>query len=225
MTTRRRPSQATFRRRRIVALLVVITPILLVARACTGGDSAPAATVAPSASATARPTATASASASAAASASARATSASASPSASATPTPTLTATPELRDCPNSRLVVTVTTDAPTYKVGDRVTLSMRIGQTGDTPCKRDIGALANEIYVTDTNNLVVWSSDACQADAKMQVVTLKPGAVYGNTQVWNGANTGRDCSSLSPDATAGTYRAFARNDTVVSKPYTFTIA
>ena len=222
MTSRHsRPTRATYMRRRLVALLVVITPVLLLLRACSGDDAA--SLPVPSPTPTTSSAAATSAASSAAATASATA-SASVSTSPTPTPTPTLTAVPELRDCPNSRMVVTVSTDATTYKVGDRVTISMRIGQTGDTPCKRDIGALANEIYVTDANNLVVWSSDACQVDAKLQVVELAAGAVYGNTQVWNGANTGRDCSSLSPDATAGTYQAYARNDTVVSKPYTFNI-
>ena len=86
------------------------------------------------------------------------------------------------------------------------------------------MGALSNEIYVTDIDGAVVWSSDACQAEAKPQIATMKPSAVFGNTQVWGGQNSGRDCTQAAPDAAPGSYLAYGRNDTVISKAFAFTI-
>ena len=108
--------------------------------------------------------------------------------------------------------------------IGSPVTIAMRITNIGKLDCLRDVGALANEVYVTDIDGIVVWSSDACQQDAKPQVVTIKPGRVFGNTQVWSGLNSGRDCTSAAPAAMAGSYFAYARNDTVQSRGFAFTI-
>ncbi len=138
----------------------------------------------------------------------------------STTPTPVAT----IADCNVRDLSVSVTTDAQTYAVGSPVTIAMRISNTGSSPCKRDVGALPNEVWVTDVDGLVVWTSDACQTAANPQVVTMRPGSTFGNTQVWSGLNSGRDCTSAAADATAGNYFAHARNDTVESKPYAFTI-
>lgn len=133
-------------------------------------------------------------------------------------------ATPTTPDCANSALSVSVTTDAQSYAIGSPVTIAMRIANTGSTACKRDVGALPNEVWVTDADGLVIWSSDACQTAAKPEVVIMRPKSVYGNTQVWSGTNSGRDCTSAAADATAGSYFAHARNDTVQAKPYAFTI-
>ena len=138
----------------------------------------------------------------------------------SATPSPVAT----IGDCSDRDLSVSVTTDAQTYTIGSPVTIAMRISNTGSAPCKRDVGALPNEVWVTDVDGLVVWTSDACQTAAKPQVVTMRPGSTFGNTQVWSGTDSGRDCTNAAADATAGNYFAHARNDTVESKPYAFTI-
>ena len=202
-----RPTQATFRRRRLVAVLILVSPLLLVLRACNGTESGAAPTPTPSRATTVAPSATQSPVA-----------------SPTPTPTPTVSTAPALRACDNDDIRVTVTTDRSTYGIGERVTMQMRIENVGDTACRRDVGALANELYIVDADDVVVWSSDACQKDAKLRLVTMRPGAAFGNTQTWTGSNTGRGCSSLAADAVEGEYRAFARNDTVVSAAAAFTL-
>ena len=208
--------QAVYWRRRAVALAVVIAPILLVLRACAGPDDA-----APTPS----PTATKSPAVETATVAKqqkpkAETTTVAKQPKKTTTPTPAQT----VADCRGSELEVTITADALTYPVGSPVTLAVRIANLGTTACKRDVGALANEVYITDIEGTVVWSSDACQVDNRTQVVTMKPGSVFGNTQVWAGLNSGRDCASAAPDAAPGTYFAYGRNDSVVSKGFAFTL-
>ncbi len=148
--------------------------------------------------------------------------SASASTTTKARPKPTRT--PVLPDCLDRDLSISVFTDAATYPMGNPVTIAMRISNTGTTDCMRDIGSLPNEGWGTDANGVLVWTSDACQASATSQVVDMKPGRVFGNTQVWNGTNSGRTCTTTAPPAPAGSYIAYARNNQVTSKGYAFTI-
>ena len=190
-------------------LVIVLLPVAFIVKACAGGAATPTPTVTPSV--------TTSASASASVTPSATTESPTATPTQSAT-------TPAITDCTNADIAVSVSADATSYGIGSPVTIAMRITNIGKNECLRDVGALANEVYVTDANGNVVWTSDACQSDAKPQVVSIKPGRVFGNTQVWSGLNSGRDCTSAAPDAAAGSYLAIARNDTVQSKPFGFTI-
>ena len=206
-------------RRRALALALVLTPVLLLLRAC-GGDAEPAASPTPAATSAAETTTTAAKKA--------KTTPKPETTTATKKAKPSKTATPTIGDCDNGDIQVTITADAESYAIGSPVTMAMRITNTGTVACKRDVGALANEVYVTDVDGAVVWSSDACQQEAKPQVATMPPGLVFGNSQVWGGQNSGRDCLSAAaaaPDATAGTYLAYARNDSVVSKPFAFTIS
>ena len=203
--TQAQPTKATYVRRRLVAAIVVLLPVLLGVRACTAATADPVPTPATKTT----PTST---------------TAASATPSPTVSSTPKVSATPSTGACDNGSIEVQVSTDKQNYRLGENVVLQMRIVNTGGIECRRDVGALPNEMYIMDADDVVVWTSDACQTSARGEIVTMKPGAAFGNTQTWTGSNTGRGCSSLSADAAAGEYRAFARNDTVVSAPATFTL-
>ncbi len=209
-----------YRRRQALALIIVLVPLAIVGKALLRHHPAATPTRAvssslaalPTNSSTAKPVKSTPATAPSLAAAAARSTTKAPSPS------------PTTADCRKSALTVTVTTDAQTYAIGSPVTLAMRISNTGGTACRRDVGALPNELWVTDASGLVVWSSDACQTAAKPQVVVMPARSVFGNSQVWNGTNSGRDCTAAAADATAGTYFAHARNDTVQAQAYAFTI-
>ena len=211
-----------YRRRRIVALLVVLLPILLLLRACSGSDEEPTTASDPTASVareqaggtgqTAEPTASAAATPKPSPTAEKR------------TPTATPSASPKLTDCLTTNIRVSVTADAQTYTVGQPVTIAMRISNIGAVPCKRDVGALVNEVYVTNIDGLVIWTSDACQKQAKPQVAIMKPNSVFGNTQIWSGLNSGQNCTTAAADAMPGKYLVYARNDVVVSKPFAIDI-
>lgn len=209
----KRESAAVYRRRQIVALVIVLVPIAIAIRACTAEPALNTPTVKPQAGSIVSETATAKAKIAATV-----AVDDTASVKAKVSPKP------RIGDCASSAISVSVTTDAESYTIGSPVTLAMRISNQGKAACKRDVGALANEVYITDIDGAVVWSSDACQSDAKPQVVVMQPGSVFGNTQTWGGLNIGRDCTSAAPDVAPGNYLAYARNDTVISKPFAFTI-
>lgn len=202
----KRPTPADFRRRRLIALLIVLLPVALLLRSCVfDGEPAP------------QPTATATATASKAA---AKATPKTETKTATTKPTASPTPTPTITDCVNTNIKVSVTADALTYAIGQPVTIAMRIANIGDVPCKRDLGALVNEVYVTNVDGLVIWTSDACQKEAKPQVSIMNAKAVFGNTQVWSGLNSGQNCTTAAADAQPGKYLIYARNDVVTSKPF-----
>lgn len=209
----KRESNAVYRRRRTVAVIVLLLPVAIVLRACAvSATPKPAPQVSNSVSETStvqthpKPNITAT-------------------DTATTSAKPTTSATPQTGDCANSDIEVSITADALSYAIGSPVTMAMRITNTGSAACKRDVGAVSNEVYVTDANGAVVWSSDACQTNPKPQVVVMRPAAVFGNSQVWSGSNSGRDCTQAAPDAAAGSYLAYGRNDTVVSKAFAFTIS
>lgn len=143
-------------------------------------------------------------------------------PKTSATPeeSPTATASPQITDCVNNSIKVSVTADAQTYAIGRPITIAMRIQNVGDVDCNRDVGALVNEVYVTNPDGLVIWTSDACQTEAKPQITLMKAKSVFGNTQVWSGLNSGQNCTNAAADAQPGKYLVHARNDMVVSEPF-----
>ena len=215
----KRPSPAVYRRRRIVALLVVLLPIVLLLRACSGGDEP---TVVPTGADTVTATETSTAAMSAKPKKTPAATPTAKMETATATPSPS--ASPKLTDCLTTNIRVSVTADAQTYAVGQPVTIAMRISNIGAVPCKRDVGALVNEVYVTNIDGLVIWTSDACQKQAKPQVAIMKPNSVFGNTQIWSGLNSGQNCTTAAADAMPGKYLVYARNDVVVSKPFAIDI-
>jgi hypothetical protein len=148
-----------------------------------------------------------------------------ATPAATSTPTAaTPSASPTISDCINSAIKVSVTADAESYVVGQPITIAMRIANVGDVDCKRDVGALVNEVYVTNVDGLLMWSSDACQKEAKPQIAIMKSKAVFGNTQVWSGLNSGQNCTQAAADALPGKYLIYGRNDVVTSKPFAIEI-
>ena len=205
----KRPSKAVYRRRQLLALLVLLIPVALLLRACTGGAEAPVETAL-----TATETATTTAAPAKQAAKAETTTAEKATPS----PSPTLT------DCVNTAIKVSVTADAQTYVVGQPITIAMRIANIGEVDCKRDVGALVNEVYVTNVDGLLVWSSDACQKEAKPQIAIMKSKSVFGNTQVWSGLNTGQNCTQAAADAMPGKYLIYGRNDVVTSKPFAIEI-
>ena len=206
----KRPSKAVYRRRQLVALLVMLIPALILLRACASGEEQVATTMT-----TTEPATTSSTSVPA---------KQAVTPKTTSTESPSPSASPSIADCMNTAIKVSVTSDAQTYTVGQAVTIAMRIANVGAVDCKRDVGALVNEVYVTNVDGLVVWSSDACQKEAKPQIAIMKSKAVFGNTQVWSGLNSGQNCTEAAADALPGKYLIYGRNDVVTSKPFAIEI-
>jgi hypothetical protein len=202
--------------RRVVAVLVVVVLLLGVRWLLTGrgSDGTPTAG-APTSSPTSTPTTSASGTPKPSASSTAK-------PTASATAKPSASAT-TARDCKNADIDVTASTDAASYPVGSTPRLRMRIQNSSSSACKRDLGAMMNELVIT-SGTVHVWSSDDCSSAGSHQIATLQPGQSYSVSVTWLGRISAKGCPAQQPLAQKGTYKLVGRNGDVTSAPAPFAL-
>lgn len=132
-------------------------------------------------------------------------------------------ASPSLARCSSSAVAVAARPASRTTGVGQGIEVTMSVTNTGEDPCRRDVGSGANEILIT-SGSVLVWSSDFCSASDARDRVLLEPGTPVTAAATWPGKVTGPDCPAGQPVAQAGTYRVVARNGGVESEPVTFTV-
>lgn len=125
--------------------------------------------------------------------------------------------------CKDSAISVTASTDAASYPVGSTPRLRMRITNSSDTACKRDVGAPANELLI-NVEGTQFWSSDDCNPGGDPDVVVLEPKQSYSVTYTWMGNQSKQGCPSGLPAAGAGTYELVGRNGDVRSEPQSFSL-
>jgi len=125
--------------------------------------------------------------------------------------------------CPDDSITVSVKVGQESYPVGSDVQLTMTIANSGDSECRRDIGAKANTILIT-SGGYDVWSSDDCNPDDSSKIVTMKPGDAYEVKVTWKGDVTAGSCPENPEKATAGSYDAQGKNGEAVSKDRRFVL-
>jgi hypothetical protein len=201
--------------RRLLVLLVLVALLLGVRWLLTGrgGDGSTGATgPTPSSS----PSASASPSDSASPSSTPK-------PSASGSTKPSASSTAAAGACKDSAITVTASTDAASYAVGSTPRLRMRIQNTSDTACKRDVGAAMNELVIT-SGDTRVWSSDDCNTAGTQQIATLQPGQSYSVSVTWLGRLSQKGCPPDQPLAQKGSYKLVGRNGDITSEPAAFSL-
>lgn len=201
--------------RRIMVLVVLVALLLgvrwlLTGRGGDGSSSAAGPSSSPTASPTTSPSSTAKPS-----------TSPTTKPSGSPTSKPSTPAA--VGECKDSAITVTASTDAASYAVGSTPRLRMRIQNTSDTACKRDVGAAMNELLIT-SGTARVWSSDDCNTAGTQQVATLQPGQSYSVSVTWLGRLSAKGCPADQPLAQKGSYKLTGRNGEIVSQPAVFAL-
>lgn len=138
---------------------------------------------------------------------------------------PAVTVPVEPVACPDSVIAVSATTDASTYKVGDKPRLTLSITNTGDVACIRDVGPKANELEIT-SGGYHVWSSDDCNASDKTKEDVLEPGQTVASSITWSGRLTQKGCPGGEGEkAKAGRYDVEGRNGKVRSEQSPFGIS
>lgn len=205
---------STYWRRRaivLVALLVVLLLMWWIIRAVFGSDPE-----SPTDGATPSPDSSASAS-------SAPTPTASPSGSAVAATTSTGDSSQAVARCADADIDVVLKAASRSTAAGAGLRLTMTVVNTGVNPCRRDVGAGANELLVT-SGSQVIWSSDACLVGKGSDSVTLKPSKPWATTASWPGKVTGRACPAEQPVAKAGTYRVQGRNGSVQSAVVRFSV-
>jgi hypothetical protein len=101
---------------------------------------------------------------------------------------------------------------------GAIVRLTLRIKNTSNRPCTRDVGVDAQELYLQDAAKVKVWSSDTCDTRHGTDVRTFAPGIEAEFFVDWDGKNSNAGCEKREPLA-AGTYQVVARLATKLSEP------
>lgn len=126
--------------------------------------------------------------------------------------------------CAEADIVVRVEIGEDTFFKGADSSISTYITSIGTTKCFRDVGATANEVFVQDLNQKVLWSSDKCQKKPKQNLVTLFPGDIYKVSFSWYGNKNPKVCGGEVVDMNRGEYELYARNGEVISEPVALTI-
>ncbi|MEU5906335.1 hypothetical protein ABZ780_18415 [Micromonospora sp. NPDC047467] len=128
--------------------------------------------------------------------------------------------------CTDAEISVTAVARPTSVQRGAVVDLQLKIKNTSDRTCSRNVGADLQEIFIKSGAEKV-WSSDTCGKVQGSDVQTFTPNFERSYQVGWNGRDATRcDGSGLAagPFPQAGTYQAFARVGTKLSAPVKITI-
>ena len=140
---------------------------------------------------------------------------------------PTVQAAPPPAEgaCTDQEMRVTPVPSQTTAKQGAVIQLKLRIRNTSNRTCSRDVGADLQELYIARGAEKV-WSSDTCGTARGSDIRTFPP-SIENEYQVdWNGRDSSRCDGGLAsgPYPEAGEYQVFARLGTKLSDPVKLTI-
>ncbi|MEU7981055.1 hypothetical protein AB0B63_21305 [Micromonospora sp. NPDC049081] len=122
--------------------------------------------------------------------------------------------------CTNSEVQVTPVALPAEVRQGAPVDLTLKIKNTSQRTCSRDVGADVQELFIKSGAEKV-WSSDTCGTGKGSDVQSFTPGFERTYQLTWNGMDASR-CSqgvASGPNPPAGTYQVFARVGTKLSEP------
>ncbi|MFG1652841.1 hypothetical protein ACGFIE_23205 [Micromonospora sp. NPDC049275] len=128
--------------------------------------------------------------------------------------------------CTDAEISVTSVARPTSVQRGAVVDLQLKIKNTSQRTCSRNVGADLQEIFIK-AGAEKVWSSDTCGKVQGSDVQSFTPGFERSYEVGWNGRDTTRcDGAGLAagPLAPAGTYQVFARVGTKYSAAAKITI-
>jgi hypothetical protein len=127
--------------------------------------------------------------------------------------------------CTDAEISVVPAPAATAARRGTPLVIQLKIKNIGTRMCSRDLGAVAQELYI-DLGAQKVWSSDTCSSANYSQVVTLSPGIERLYSITWNGRTTTK-CQAgyaAGPAPAAGAYEVRGRLSTKISDPVALAI-
>jgi hypothetical protein len=127
--------------------------------------------------------------------------------------------------CTDEELSVIPVPSQTTAKRGVTIELRLKIKNVSKRACSRDLGALAQELYIK-LGARKVWSSDTCNPSRDSNVQSLKPNIEHEYRVSWNGRADTKCASGLAsgPYPDPGEYQLFGRLGTKLSEPVKVTI-
>ncbi|MET8120143.1 hypothetical protein [Micromonospora sp. NPDC005189] len=128
--------------------------------------------------------------------------------------------------CTNAEISVVSVASPTSVQRGAVVDLELKIKNTSDRTCSRNVGADLQEIFIKSGAEKI-WSSDTCGKVQGSDVQSFTPNFERSYQIAWNGRDTSRcDGSGLAagPFPPLGTYQVFARVGTKLSAPTKLTV-
>ncbi|GAB1514858.1 hypothetical protein JCM33774_69000 [Actinophytocola sp. KF-1] len=152
-------------------------------------------------------------------------------PSATPSPSPTVTTTSPPPPppgppaaCPDKVVKVVATPDVPSYPVGARPLLKLRIVNAGAVPCTRDLNRKLREILVLDADGTRLWSSLDCYGPPEPDVRVLAPAKVVEFSVNWAGRTSAPGCPVDRETVPAGKYQVVGRLGPLTGPPTPLTL-
>ncbi|MBA2310619.1 MAG: hypothetical protein H0W01_15310 [Pseudonocardiales bacterium] len=125
--------------------------------------------------------------------------------------------------CADRALVVMAQVDRSTYRVGEKPVFRLVVTNTGPTPCKRDLDAALQEVFVVAVAGTKrTWSSNDCFPGRSTDVRVLAPNAPVVFAVTWSGLRSAIGCKTPRKAAPAGAYGVQTRLGALMSAPVAF---
>ena len=127
--------------------------------------------------------------------------------------------------CSDAEITITPLPAKTTVARKSPLDIRLKIENTGDRSCGRDVGADLQELRIVQGAQ-TIWSSDHCGPQRGSDVRTFGPGSVREYMVTWNGKSSSK-CSAGTPAGPvppAGQYQVLARLGTKHSAQVTLTL-
>ncbi|MFF0121569.1 hypothetical protein ACFYP0_20535 [Micromonospora arida] len=127
--------------------------------------------------------------------------------------------------CTDGEISVVSSASPTSVQRGAVVQLQLKIKNTSDRTCSRNVGADLQEIFIKSGAEKI-WSSDTCGKVQGSDVVSFTPNIERSYQVPWNGRDTSRCDGALAggPFPPVGSYQVFARVGTKLSDPVKLTV-
>jgi hypothetical protein len=118
---------------------------------------------------------------------------------------------------------VTVTAAQPSYPVGRRPVLTLRITNAGQVACIRDVSRQFRSIQVM-AGTARVWSSSDCYSLSTNEIRTLQPNQSLAYSVAWAGRTSAVGCPAGRTTVPAGQYQLVGHLAGIAGPPTTLTL-
>ncbi|MFC3503165.1 hypothetical protein ACFOOK_19600 [Micromonospora krabiensis] len=127
--------------------------------------------------------------------------------------------------CTDAEISVIPVAKPATVQRGAPVDLQLKIKNTSDRTCSRDVGADLQELFIKSGAEKI-WSSDTCGTGKGSDVQSFTPNFERSYQIAWNGQDSSRCANGVAngPNPPGGSYQVFARVGTKLSEPVKLTI-
>ncbi len=127
--------------------------------------------------------------------------------------------------CPDTSISVVVTSDKPTYTLGDQPVFSATVTNAGAVSCIRDLGTGQQQLMVyTLDGTKRLWSNFDCTFQPQIKNELLNPGQQLTYGLQWAGTTSTPGCQTKRVPVPPGAYQVIAQLGEKRSAPVTFNI-